>query len=140
MKSVLGIYLVSQFIAFVASQLMIGSSQYTTKNGFSTAQVLTGVGKGIVHDSVHLLKLGDVFGILILTVLLIAIVKIGEFNSWMLLISLTGFGLVSIGSVYLMEFTYGQNWRFFALATISVIPIIANSKNKIHLGRLATRR
>ena len=138
-KSVLGIYLVSQLMAFAASQLIIGSSQYTTKNGFSAAEVLTGIRKGIVHDSVHLLKLGDIFGVLILTVLLVEIARIREVNSWILLISLTGFGVLSIGSVYLMEFTYGQNWRFFVLATISVIPIIANSKTKNYLGRKATR-
>ena len=88
------------------------------------ANALIGVAKGLSHDFLHLFEFADIFGLAGIS-LAIAITFIRRINAHFRILLLTCFawGFATVGSVYLADGSYGQNWRFFVFANFLAIPI-----------------
>ena len=85
---------------------------------------LIGVVKGLSHDFLHLFEFADVFGLvgISLAVALVFVHHINVHFRFLLLICFA-WGFATVGSVYLADDSYGQNWRFFVFANFLAFPI-----------------
>ena len=94
---------------------------------------LIGVAKGLSHDFLHLFQFGDIFGLLGIS-LAIAITFTRRINAHfrILLLICFAWGFATVGSVYLADGSYGQNWRFFVFSNFLAFPIwiLANRKDE----------
>jgi hypothetical protein len=98
------------------------------------ANALTGVAKGLSHDMLHLFEFADVFGLVGIS-LAVAFVFGHRLNIHyrVLLLICFAWGFATVGSVYLADGSYGQNWRFFVFANFLAFPIwvLANTRDQV---------
>jgi hypothetical protein len=85
---------------------------------------LVGVVKGLSHDFLHLFEFADFFGLVGISVA-VAVTFTRHINVHFrtLLLVCFGWGCATVGSVYLADGSFGQNWRFFVFANFLAIPI-----------------
>jgi len=128
------VYLGSFFLIFGTSLLVkkVGSVLYGNDFGkwndlaifMNPTGAIKGLMLGLRADTLHLFALGDIFGILgIVTAFWLTLFKVKQFEIKVTLLCATGWGLATIGSVYLADGSYGQNWRFMVFAFVLAFPL-----------------
>ncbi len=98
------------------------------------ANAFIGIAKGLGHDILHLFEFADAFGFVGIS-LAVAFIFDHRINIHFRVFLLICFawGFATVGSVYLADGSYGQNWRFFVFANFLAFPIwiLANSKDQV---------
>ena len=128
------VYLGSFLLTFGASLLVkrVGSVLYGGDfgkwNDLAIFMNPTGAVKGLLlglrADTLHLFALGDIFGLLgIVSAIWIILFKVKQIEIKITLLCATGWGMATIGSVYLADGSYGQNWRFMVFAFVLAFPL-----------------
>jgi len=85
---------------------------------------LVGIKKGISHDFLHLFEFYDIFGLVGISLAVsFAFAKRINLHYRVLLLVSFAWGFATVGSVYLADSSYGQNWRFFVFANFLAFPI-----------------
>lgn len=83
-----------------------------------------GVFLGLRADFNHLFAFADIFGIVgICGAIWLTLFKIINIEIKITLLTALAWGLATIGSVYLADGSYGQNWRFMVFAFVLAYPL-----------------
>jgi hypothetical protein len=94
------------------------------------AGAIKGVLLGIRYDAIHLLTFWDPFGVVgICGAIWIIGFKIRNWQIRLTLIGAAGWGFATMGSVYLADGSFGQNWRFLVFAIFMAYPLYLIDKN-----------
>jgi multisubunit Na+/H+ antiporter MnhG subunit len=137
-------YILGLIVSISISELIKGIARDVYGNDFGKwndtavfldpVNALIGVAKGLSHDFLHLFKFADIFGLVGIS-LAVAFVFGHQINVHfrVLLLICFAWGFATVGSVYLADGSYGQNWRFFVFANFLAFPIwiLANSKDQV---------
>ena len=129
--SVLGCFTASELVKIVGSSIY--GSDFGNWNDFSLfahpLRALKGVELGLSHDLFNLAKFGDVFGFIGIGFSLYLLL-FGKLTATNRLILATSFlwGLATVGTAYIADGSFGQNWRFFVFATFLAFPMWFNQK------------
>lgn len=134
-------YFLGLFISISVSELIKALARHIYGSDFGkwndTAifldpeNALVGVVKGLSHDFLHLFEFADVFGLfgISLAVAFVFSHYISVHFRFLLLICFA-WGFATVGSVYLADGSYGQNWRFFVFANFLAFPVWILSKGR----------
>jgi multisubunit Na+/H+ antiporter MnhG subunit len=134
-------YFLGLFISISVSELIKALARHIYGSDFGkwndTAifldpeNALIGVAKGLSHDFLHLFEFADVFGLVGIS-LAVAFVFSHQMNVHFrfLLLICFAWGFATVGSVYLADGSYGQNWRFFVFANFLAFPVWILSKRR----------
>lgn len=128
------IYGISLLVSLAASTLVkiIGAGLYGKDFGkwndfaifLNPAEAAKGIFLGLRADAIHLFAFGDIFGVVgICTALWIILFKVRSSEIKFTLLVALAWGLATIGSVYLADGSYGQNWRFMVFAFVLAFPL-----------------
>jgi len=128
------IYATTLLFSLAVSSLAkaLGSSMYGKDFGKwndlaifeNPGEAIKGVFLGLRADTVHLFAFGDIFGVVgICMAIWIIVFKVRQLEIKITLLCATGWGLATIGSVYLADGSYGQNWRFMVFAFVLAFPL-----------------
>jgi hypothetical protein len=86
---------------------------------------LVGITKGLKHDLLHLFEFADIFGLVGISLAVAFIfAKRIDIHFRVLLLICFAWGFATVGSVYLADGSFGQNWRFFVFANFLAVPIV----------------
>jgi len=135
------LYLIALSISIIFAQFVKAAGSYLygddfgTWNDFAVFQNPMGAIEGIVlglrNDLYSLFEFGDVFGVLgigIATWIIFAKIKTLEIR--LILWTAVAWGLATMGSVYLADGSYGQNWRFLVFASFLAYPLYLIDKHR----------
>jgi hypothetical protein len=91
---------------------------------------IEGIALGLRNDLYSLFEFGDVFGVLGIGIAAwIIFAKIKTLEIRLILWTAAAWGFATMGSVYLADGSYGQNWRFLVFATFLAYPLYLIDKH-----------